>query len=166
MFTKTSIICFYGLKLETCRNGSEWLTRFDSFRRLQLSQYAAATFTLIKSQYPCMQHRNLIISQEKQSQLPSVMSKVFLTCQRTKISESRFSGTIVELGTGVDSKRWVVGTNVVVWVCYSKYEVPSFMEPENLSYHVVKKTVFLVLKVITIYAPISPSLWVFPSNFD
>jgi len=38
-----------------------------------------------------------------------------------------------------------------------KYEVPSFMEPENLSCHVVKETVFLVLKVITIFAPISPS---------
>ena len=40
----------------------------------------------------------------------------------------------------------------------SKYEVPSFMEPENLPCRVVKKTVSLVLKVITIYAPISPSL--------
>ena len=46
----------------------------------------------------------------------------------------------------------------------SKYEAPSFLEPENLSCRVVKKTVSLVLKVITIYAPILPSLWVFSSS--
>ena len=49
---------------------------FDSFQRLQLSQYAAATFTLIKLQYPYMQHRNPTMSQEKRPQLPSVMSEV------------------------------------------------------------------------------------------
>ena len=42
-----------------------------------------------------------------------------LLVKKTKTPESRFSGTIVELGTGVDPKRWVVGTNIVMWVGYS-----------------------------------------------
>jgi len=40
----------------------------------------------------------------------------------------------------------------------SIYEVLSSLEPENLSCRVVKETVSLVLKAITIYAPISPLL--------
>jgi len=110
---------FMDSKLENCRNGSEWLLDSAPFKdynypsmRQRPSRLSSPSIRICKTGTQLYHRRN-------DPGYPRSWVRSWVTCQRTKISESRFSGTIVELGTGVDSKRWVVGTNVVMWVGYS-----------------------------------------------